>query len=134
MVTWAAVADLVNRYTEEQIKLWKKEGVLYVENSRTNQQMPLYYQLVEDTLKNAARFSVEEAAKKLAIPYLIIHGTSDEAVSINEAKKINQWNSSSEILIIEEAAHTFGATHPFLKNDFPAQLQLVLDNTLAFLS
>ncbi len=133
VVTWAAVADLVNRYNEEQLNHWKKEGVIYVENTRTHQQMPLYYQLAENTLNNKDRFSVELAAKNLYIPYLIIHGTKDEAVPVNEAKKINEWNNTSELLIVEGAGHAFGASHPYNETTFPPHAQIVLDYTLAFL-
>ena len=62
LITWAAVSDIINRYPETVLTHWKKEGVLYVENSRTNQKMPLYYQLVEDTLGNKERFSIERVA------------------------------------------------------------------------
>ncbi|PJA06741.1 MAG: alpha/beta hydrolase [Flavobacteriales bacterium CG_4_10_14_0_2_um_filter_32_8] len=133
VVTWAAVADLINRYSEEQISYWKKAGVIYVENSRTNQQMPLYYQLAENTLNNKVRFNVELAAKNLTIPHLIIHGTKDEAVPVNEASKINQWNSTSQLFIIEGAGHAFGASHPFSSTTFPPYAQIVLDKTLDFL-
>ena len=133
LITWAAVSDLINRYPEAVIEHWKKEGVLYVENTRTNQQMPLYYQLVEDTLKNLDRFNIEHAAKEIAIPHLIIHGTVDEAVHVDEAKKIRVWNKNAEILIIEGANHVFGASHPYSNVSFPKDVQLVLDKTLAFL-
>ena len=133
VVTWAAVADLVNRYNEEQINHWKKEGVIYVENARTHQQMPLYYQLVENTLNNKDRFNVELASNNLNIPHLIIHGTKDEAVSVNEASIINKWSSNSELFIVEGAGHSFGASHPYNETTFPPHAQIVLDHTLAFL-
>lgn len=133
LITWAAVDDLINRYPEDVIKHWEKEGVIYVENGRTNQQMPLYYQLAEDTLNNIERFNIESAASKLTAPHLIIHGTADEAVHVNEAKNINSWNKDSEILIIEGSGHTFGAKHPHLDVDFPVDVQLVLEKTLEFI-
>mgnify|MGYP000087221319 CR=1 FL=1 len=133
LITWAAVADLINRYTQQQMEVWKKEGVIYVANARTKQQMPLYYQLAEDTLKNASRFNIESASKKIVIPHLIIHGSADEAVNISEAKKIHQWNKSSSLEIITGAGHTFGAVHPYTAPNFPKDVQLVLAKTLAFI-
>ncbi len=133
LITWAAVADLINRFPQEQLNYWKEQGVIYVENARTNQQMPLYYQLAEDTLANLDRFNIEKAANKLATPHLIIHGTADEAVSVNEGKKINGWNTNSELYIIDGSGHTFGANHPYELVKFPDEIQLVLDKTLNFL-
>jgi pimeloyl-ACP methyl ester carboxylesterase len=133
LVTWAAVADLINRYPQEVIDQWEKEGVMYIENTRTNQQMPLYYQLAEDVLGNMDRFNIALAANKLAVPHLIIHGTSDEVVHIAEAKNIHEWSKSSEILIIEGSGHTFGAKHPHVETYFPEDVQLVLEKTLEFI-
>jgi pimeloyl-ACP methyl ester carboxylesterase len=95
--------------------------------------MPLYFQIVEDTLKNIERFDIATALKNLKIPLLIVHGTKDETVSIDEAQKINEWNSTSELFIIEGSGHSFGASHPYNETSFPLHVQLLLDKTLAFL-
>jgi pimeloyl-ACP methyl ester carboxylesterase len=133
LITWAAVSDIINRYPEEVLKHWKNEGVIYVENLRTNQQMPLYYQLAEDTLGNKERFDIEGVAKQLQLPHLIIHGSADEVVGLQEAKNINRWSKASEILVLEGAGHSFGASHPYVDQDLPRDVTLVLENTLTFL-
>ncbi len=134
LVCWAPVADLISRFNEQQLALWKKEGVLFVPNARTNQQMPLYYQLVEDTLKHTERFSIEAAAKSLSIPHLIIHGTADEAVALSEGEHIHKWSKHSEMCIVEGGNHTFGAFHPYNEQDFPKDVEIVLAQTLLFLA
>ena len=133
LVTWAAVSDLTNRFSEQELAYWKKEGVIYVENSRTNQQMPMYYQIAEDTLNNIERFSIKNAATNLSIPHLIIHGTEDKTVLEEEAKAINEWNKDAEILIIEDANHSFGAVHPYLEDELPQDVQVVLEKTIQFI-
>ncbi|MBL4670040.1 MAG: alpha/beta hydrolase [Flavobacteriales bacterium] len=133
LVTWAAVSDLVNRYDAEVMEHWKKEGVLYIANGRTKQQMPLYYQLAEDTIKNKDRFNIEKAASKLTVPHLIVHGTSDEVVPVAEAKNINQWNKHSEITILSGGDHTFGTTHPYVEKTLKGDVAIVLDKTLEFI-
>lgn len=133
LVTWAAVSDLINRYTEEQLAYWKKEGVLLIPNARTNQQMPLYYQLVEDVLKDTNRFDIEQVAKQVAIPHLVIHGTNDEVIPLNEAQKINDWVKGSDIHIIDGADHTFGGKHPYNDEEFPKDVLELLEKTLSFL-
>ena len=132
LVTWAAVADLINRIPPQQFEVWKQNGVIYVENARTNQQMPMYYQFAEDTLKNMERLTIERAAKILAIPHLIVHGTNDEAVGILEAENLALWNKNAELYIVKDANHTFGAAHPFEQEKFPEHFQLVIDKTLEF--
>lgn len=132
LVTWAAVSDLINRIPPQQFEEWKQNGVIYVENARTNQQMPMYYQFAEDTLKNMERLSIERSAKSLGIPHLIVHGTNDEAVSVLEAENLAKWNKNAELFIVEDANHTFGASHPFLQEKFPEHFQLVIDKTIEF--
>ena len=44
---------------------WKKTGIAYIPNSRTNQQMPLYFQFYEDFDRNRERLLIKKAAKKL---------------------------------------------------------------------
>ena len=133
LITWAAVSDIINRYPETVIAHWKKEGVLYVENSRTNQKMPLYYQLVEDTLGNKERFSIERVAMQLETPHLILHGSADEVVGVDEAKQINRWSKASQIVIVDGAGHSFGASHPYVGVGLPRDVVLVLKKTLAFI-
>ncbi|TXB67058.1 prolyl oligopeptidase family serine peptidase [Vicingus serpentipes] len=132
LVTWAAVADLINRIPESQLEFWKEQGVIYVENARTKQQMPMYYQFVEDTLNNKERLTIENAARKIDFPHLIIHGTNDKAVDVTEAHNLAKWNSNAELFIIEDADHVFGASHPFIESGFPADVKLVLEKTIQF--
>jgi len=134
LVTWAAVSDLTNRFSQEELDYWKKEGVIYVENSRTNQQMPMYYQIAEDTLNNIERFSIEKAANQLSTPHLIVHGTDDKTVPVEEAKLIDTWNKSAKLHIIDDANHSFGAVHPHTGEELPADVQQVLDKTIKFLT
>lgn len=132
LTCWAPVSDLINRFDKGQLDSWEEEGVLYVPNARTEQQMPMYFQIVEDTLKNKDRFNIEKAANELSIPHLIIHGTNDEAVNISEGISIHKWNASSELEVVEGANHTFGAAHPYTDSDFPSDVQIVLNKTIEF--
>ena len=133
LICWAPVSDLVNRFDERQLLEWKDKGVMYVPNGRTGQQMPLYFQIVEDTLQNKVRFSIEKAANELSVPHLIIHGTQDEAVNISEGISIHKWNTDSEMLVVEGGNHTFGTLHPYLEAHFPKDVQIVLAKTLDFI-
>jgi pimeloyl-ACP methyl ester carboxylesterase len=132
LVTWAAVADLINRVPASQLEFWKEQGVIYVENARTKQQMPMYYQFVEDALSNKERLSIEKAAQAIDFPHLIIHGTNDKAVDVKEAHALANWNKNAELFIIENADHVFGTSHPFNESEFPKDVKLVLEQTIRF--
>lgn len=137
VVTWGAVASLSNRYSQEQLAYWKKEGVIYIHNARTQQDMPLYYSLVEDYLNNQPRINVEKQVKSIyetGRGQLIIHGTADETVSVNDAKLIHEWNPSAVLKIYEGANHTFGSTHPMHGHQLPGNLMRAIDDSVLFLN
>ncbi len=132
IVTWAAVSDFINRNKKNTIDAWKEMGVVHTLNGRTKQQMPLYYQFYENIMANKQRLNILGAAKNLTIPFLIIHGTDDEAVSKNDAMALNKAYKNSELLLIQGAGHTFEAKHPFEGEKFPANAALVINKTISF--
>ncbi len=95
--------------------------------------MPLYYQFYEDILKNQERFHVIKKAKSLSIPFLIIHGTADEAVNLREAEDLKRACRNAELFLVEDASHTFGVKHPFDEAKFPEQAENVIQKTICFL-
>ncbi len=133
LVTWAAVSDLINRLSPQQMEAWKQNGVIYVENVRTMQQMPMYYQFASDTLNSIERLTIENAANAIKVPHLIVHGTHDESVRLVEAENLARWNKNAELFIVEGANHSFGAVHPFNSDQFPFHFQQVIDKTIEFL-
>jgi dienelactone hydrolase len=132
VVTWAAVNNLGNWHSKEQIEQWKKVGRIFIHNARTNQEMPMDFQLVENFIENRDRLQVPEAVKKLQIPMLSIHGTDDPTVPVEAVKQIGAWNPNVKVEIIEGAGHTFGGTHPFSGQELPADLERVIDLTIDF--
>jgi uncharacterized protein len=134
LVTWAAVSDVVNRNHPKTIDTWKNEGVVYTKNMRTGQNMPLYAQLYESTQANKERLDIGKAAQRLRIPFLIVHGTNDEAVRIDDAKHLHNRCKGSELFILEGANHTFGVSHPWGHENFPPDAQRVIDKTVEFLN
>ena len=134
LITWAALSNFGNRSaTIGELEDWKINGVKYILNGRTKQQMPHYYQFYEDFKANETRLNIELAAKKLEIPFLIIHGTNDTSISFKEAESLHAWNSKSEIYPIKEANHTFNSKHPWGENHLPKHLQQVVSASLDFI-
>ena len=134
VVTWGGVSDFKSRFLigSDHFNNWKEKGITFIENSRTKQQMPHYYQFYENFMANELRLTIQAAAKNLNLPHLIIHGDADTSVSIDEAKNLLQWNSTSNLEVIKGANHVFGASHPWNENYLPKHLQKVIDLIKSF--
>lgn len=134
LITWASVSDFGNRMgTDEEIQQWKKEGVKYVTNGRTKQQMPHNYQFYEDFKANDLRLNIKKAMTRITIPHLIIHSLDDPSVGYNEALKLQSWNSQCVLLPIENSDHVFGSSHPWHKELLPAKLNQVAAESISFI-
>ncbi len=134
VITWSSVSDFGSRFpNESQLKVWKENGVAYITNARTHQQMPHYFQFYTNFKENESRLNIKSAVEKLNIPFLIIHGTKDETVPIQEANKINSWNPKSQLQLIEFANHSFGSQQPWKQENLPQDLNKVVQKTLQFL-
>lgn len=133
IATWAAI-DRIPRYDEQTVEEWRKKGVLYIWNSRTNQNMPLYWQLHDDVIGNAERFDIPKRVQILEQPVLVVHGTNDPTVPVAAAHHLHQQIPHSELMIVEGSGHTFEAYHPYDEDTLPENLQKVVERTEAFFS
>lgn len=134
VISFAGVSNFSARFIDEKTyNYWKSEGVIYVENSRTKQKLPLYYQIAEDIYKNAVRLNIERAAQSLNKPHLIIHGTEDAAVPLDEAKDLHYWSKKSELKIIKGADHVFNVKHPWNEKSLPDSYVDILKDCLSFI-
>ncbi|AJR03050.1 alpha/beta hydrolase family protein [Siansivirga zeaxanthinifaciens] len=135
VISLASVCEFANRTARiEDPEVWKKNGVAYVVNTRTKQEMPHYYQFYETFLLNETRLDIKRAVSNLKIPHLIIHGNNDTSVSINEAENLHLWNAKSTLEKIDGANHVFGATHPWNDKSLPNHLKEVIKKIIAFLN
>ena len=114
------------------LERFKKEGVVFVPNTRTHQQMPLFYQFAENFMNNRKRLDISTAANCISIPFLIVHGTNDEAVPVEEARNLNKLCPHSQLLLIAGGGHTFGAAHPFLNTVLPDAADEAVRATINF--
>ncbi|RLD28487.1 MAG: alpha/beta hydrolase [Bacteroidetes bacterium] len=135
LITLAGVSDFKVRFNESSnaFNTWKQTGVKFVENGRTKQQMPHYFQFYEDFIDNENRLTIKRAVSNLKIPHLIIHGSDDTSVSVEEAKTLHTWNPNSELEIIERTNHVFGTSHPWNKDSLSEDLQSAVDLITTFL-
>lgn len=135
LVTWAAISECKTPWggwPAERLEEWRKSGVQYYTNTRTDQQMPLYYQLFQDYQQHKDRLNIEQAIKKLPIPILICHGSSDIAVPVEKAMQLKEWQPAAELFILE-SNHVFDRQHPWIVTYLPAAMEVVLTKTISFL-
>jgi len=131
VTVWSSVSKL-DRYSERQKEEWRKKGVFNILNSRTKQVMPLNLTLLEDIEENRDALSIQNAARNLSKPLLIIHGENDLAVPFHEAEQLLKWSDkeNSELVKIDKAGHTFDIKHPFEGSN--PKFETVLDKTEKF--
>jgi len=134
VISLAGVSSFGKRTsTTGDLEQWKKDGVKYVLNGRTKQQMPHYYQFYEDFTANEERLTIKRAVSSLKIPYLIIHGDADTSVLIEEAYALHNWNPSRKLETLGGANHVFGASHPWEKESISTHLEEVVEKIIIFL-
>jgi len=133
LVTWSAISDFSSLWKKQQEEEWLKSGKIYVENARTKEKMPLDKSLLEDFRKHQEEYSILNAAEKIGVPWLILHGDNDVNVDFSMAQTLAQKQLNAQISKIEGANHVYGASHPYTADQLPDQLQQVVVKTLAFL-
>lgn len=134
LITWASICDFGKRTaTSGELESWKQNGVKYVLNGRTKQQMPHKYQFYLDFKANEERLHIESAVKKRNIPFLIIHAKDDPSVYYNEAEALHLWNNKSQLIAIGHSNHVFGAKHPWEEEKMPLALKEVVEKSIAFI-
>ncbi len=134
VISLAGVSDYKSRFpVADALVHWKKEGVAYIENARTKQQMPHYFQFYTNFIQNENRLTISRAVKSLSIPYLIVHGSADTTVPLKEAEALHSWSNNSELFTITNADHVFGASHPWNEEILPNDLKVAVNKSIDFI-
>ncbi|HEU4719624.1 MAG TPA: alpha/beta fold hydrolase [Bacteroidia bacterium] len=132
VATWAGVSDFEPRVNPPETEKWKREGVRFVENTRTGQQLPVNYSFREDFYANRNRLDIKRSVAGMEVPMLVVHGTADRTVPFREAEQLHSWNMFSRFVAVEEGDHTFGGRHPWESRELPALTVKALQPTIAF--
>ncbi|MFD2786661.1 alpha/beta hydrolase family protein [Hymenobacter rubripertinctus] len=134
VASWAAISDVNPGWTEELMTQWQQQGVFHVENSRTKQQLPLYFQIVEDYHQHRLRLDIRHNLRRKlrGRPLLIIHGDQDETVPLARAHQLQQWQPAAELLVLPGVTHNFGGAHPWPSAQLPDQTRQAAEATAAF--
>ncbi len=133
LVTWAAI-DRVERWDMQTTRAWRANGALDVVNARTGQVIPLSTDILDDIDAHAGDLDIRAAARRVEAPWLIIHGSADESVPVEEAERLVEASGrdTTRMLLVPTAGHTFGAAHPW--NPPVPTAEEVVDETVRFLA
>ena len=133
VVTWAAIAEIHPQWPQSVFDEWQRSGVLHVPNSRTGQELPMHYQIVEDYHANRPRLDIPHNVRRhLRQPLLIVHGDQDETVAVAAAHALHQLKPDAELLLVPGAMHMFGGAHPWPAATLPEPAQTVAVCTAEF--
>lgn len=127
IISLAGISTIGERFPKgEDLENWEREGVQFVVNGRTNQQMPHFFTFYTDYRDNKEALDIEKAARSLEIPFLQIHGDMDLSVSISEGQSIAEW-TDTEVKVIKGADHTFGTKQPWESSDLTEEMEEVVE-------
>ena len=133
VATWAGIADIDQRWPQAVLDEWQRTGVLHVPNTRTGQQLPLHYQILEDYVANRPRLDIPHNVRRhLHQPLLLVHGDQDETVPLEAAHALHRLKPDAELLLVPEATHMFGGAHPWPENSLPESAHFVAERTADF--
>jgi uncharacterized protein len=116
---WSSVSTF-NRYTPEQIARWKEKGFMQLHSISNTKVFRMGIGLLNDVEQHRQRFDLLEAAAHLDKPLLIVHGTEDVPVKIQEAERLYAAadKSMTQFVRLEGVGHMYGAKHPY-KHESP---------------
>lgn len=114
LVTWAAIDDF-NRFSDDEVAKWRRDGRLDVRNQRTGEILTIGPDgLADYEAHKDGALNVLAAASRVRAPWLIVHGTRDPAVDVSAARRLASAGATrAELLLLDGADHTFGIRHPW---------------------
>lgn len=98
------------RHNEQEIKNWEEKGFIDI-TGVDDEKRKLNYSFYKD----AERINGYDAAKKIKIPTLIVHGDKDETVPIEQSKRTASLIENCRLEIIEGGDHKYSREEHFEK-------------------
>jgi pimeloyl-ACP methyl ester carboxylesterase len=130
VVTWSAIAR-ADRWDETTKAQWRRDGHMDVVNARTQQVMRMSTRILDDYDANPERLDILDAASRLTVPLLVIHGTRDESVPLRESEELAAATTDVSHMVIAAAGHTYNAIHPLVH--VPKQLTMAAEVSAHFI-
>lgn len=116
--------------TPEVMAEWKKNGVYYRLNTRTNQELPQGEEFLAETIQSGDQWNLEKAISDYPYPVFVAHSVDDESVPFEHGRSIFSWlyknNLQNAFLPIPGANHTLNTAHPMKRDS--EELQFFIEN------
>ena len=129
IVTWNGIAD-VNLFDERLRSQIERDGVGYIPNARTGQDMPITRVVIEDVDQNREAYDLLKKVAGMKQPLCIIQGREDFARLVQGAQRLKQADEDAILHWVEGGDHTFNARHPFAGTN--PQLEEAIELTADF--
>jgi len=132
LALWNSVSDWDIFMQQWDADQWKETGFVEVVNSRSGAVYPLAYACYEDYIQNRDAYHLGQAAEKLEIPLLLVHGENDQVVTPAASEYFFKRVFHAVYIQVEGGDHTFGVRHPADQAaHYPAFME-ALENTVEF--
>jgi len=133
LVTMASISGFRNLWPKQTEVQWRLQGIIYMHNSRTGQQMPVKSTLLDDLDKHPLRLDIAAKAAEITQPWLLMHGEADQTVPLAHAQELHKAQPNAEFFVLPGGDHTFGGSHPYASDTLPASLVEFCDRAISFL-
>ncbi|OCX52939.1 hydrolase [Mucilaginibacter sp. PPCGB 2223] len=132
LITFASISGFRKLWPHEAEKQWRIQGIRYIENARTGQQMPLKVSLLADLDHHPVKLNIAEQAGRVKQPWLITHGDEDKSVPLKHAEELKEAQPNAQLMVMHGADHVYGASQPYLGETLPEHLALFCDEAVRF--
>ena len=132
VVGWSTISKF-DRYSEGQRKRWREGGSVVLASTSRNNPFKLGTALLDDLEQNAERLNIERAVHSLGKPLLLLHGTADVPVPVQEVRHLYDASDHmlTDLIELDGVGHMYGARHPY-KSPTPT-MNHILELTSAWL-
>lgn len=133
LALWNSVSDWNIFMSQFDPQRWKEDGVAFIRNSRTGEDLPVGYELFKDFDTHREEYDLGAAAESLEIPLLLVHGTEDVNVRISASEYFYKKVFHAIFIRVEGGDHTFGIRHPWTSGqEHTGAFDEALSNTIDF--
>jgi alpha-beta hydrolase superfamily lysophospholipase len=110
LITWSSIANF-DRWTDHQKNQWRRQGYLQLSKHSEISPLKLCIDLLRDYEENTDALNILNAAQRIAVPWLIVHGKADVTVPVREGEALfNAAASRSvEFVPLEAVGHLYNA-------------------------
>jgi pimeloyl-ACP methyl ester carboxylesterase len=112
IATWAAIASPM-RYAA-LFEGVEPGAAVEITNARTGDVLPLFPDVLLDLQANRQRFDLDASLMRSRVPLLVVHGSEDSSVPVEDGRHLAAAGVDATLEIIEGAGHTFEVGHPFM--------------------